>query len=74
MTASFDRWSPDERHAMTCILKENMFPLPKFTANLLKFMARMFLSHRIMQGLGHGSGAVVTLYKDQKIQTKASKS
>lgn len=27
-----------------------------------------------MQSLGHGRGAVVTLYKDQKVQTKASKS
>lgn len=30
-----------------------MFPQQKFTANLLKFMEKMFLIHRIMRSLGH---------------------
>lgn len=59
MAAPFDRWSPDERHAMKFMLNEKMFPLLKSTAKLLKFMARVFFNHRIMQSLGHGRGAVV---------------
>lgn len=47
-----------------------MFPQQKFTANLLKFMEKMFLIHTIMRSLGHASGAAVVLYEDQKVQTK----
>lgn len=62
---------PRQRYMPWCaVLNENMFLLQKFTANLLKFMERMFLIYRIMQSLGYGSGTAVLLYEDQKVQTK----
>ena len=55
---------------MTCVLSENLSPLQKFTAGLLKSMERMFFIHRILRSLGHGSGAAGTLCKDQRVQSK----
>lgn len=54
-------------HAVMCNFKREYVSAAEMDCHLLKFMEKMFLIHRIMQGSGHGHGMAVMLFVKSRV-------